>query len=270
MEDDIKMDAKYTDALDSSLKEFDAKRLAELVKTEVGDRTQSMFCEERNVSRTTLHTILNDKLEAPPSASTLVKIAGPNEALRNELLGACGYSLSDWIRARKNSERRKTLKQLILPEAENYAVRGLMLVLSILKRAGKDSEYRWRYPDENMFMLAADRYDVIGIPAFCINELECDSVHQKISKLLLKMLFSLTLSNDEEHRQKFFLVITNSDQAYGKLQTTGALFAELPFRIAVALCADGMTVDKQEEVNSDGAGDGRQNQEPFPLRLNEL
>lgn len=264
------MDAKYTDALDSSIRKFDAKRLAELVKTEVGDRTQSMFCEERQVSRTTLHSILNDKLEAPPSASTLVKIAGPNEALRNELLGTCGYGLSDWLRVKKNSERKKIHKQLILPDAENHAVRGLMLVLSILKRAGKDSEFRWRYPDDNMFILVSDRYDVIGIPAFCTNEWESDSVHQVISKLLMKKLFSLTLSNEEMPRQMFFLVITNSDQVYRKLQTTGSLFTELPFLIAVALCTDGMTVDKQEEVNSEGTGDSRRKRGRFPLRLNEL
>lgn len=76
---------------------FDKRRLSELVQAAAGERTISQYSDDSGLNRGLIGNIINEKLNRPPSRSSLYKLANPitakpqNGVKIEALLDAAGY-----------------------------------------------------------------------------------------------------------------------------------------------------------------------------------
>ena len=132
--DDIKASASRPDA--EEMITFDRKKLAQIGRMVIGNRSIQEFCEERELSRSLVSKLLNQTLNGPLTIRSIHKFVGDGkEHLINEMLEACGYppvALELLEKMKDRTPSRMSEQNDLIDDADWQPTPGLQLVFDKL------------------------------------------------------------------------------------------------------------------------------------------
>lgn len=213
---------------DKKLSKYDPKRLAELARSAIGDRSVSAFCQQTNLSRSFVSRIVNAKLNSIPAKRTLARFAGAatnpqNGVTLKDLLIAAGYDVCendvmDISIYNLESNKCLNLSERIQQYYTQTPAFCLNLLLNVLISKGFGTSYYIDFKP-GVFSLTTKLSNststkIIGIPAFCNDNTAITSVQVAALTSLVSAINTYPVS------ESIIFVITDNSQLYDKFIDT--------------------------------------------------
>lgn len=200
----------------SAVVSFDKQRFSDLTRLVMGNRTMVQFSHDTGLNRGLIGTIINKKLDNPPSQRSIYRMMSSaampqNNVSLNDMLAAAGYVPS-------SGEGVSTviplqLSDLVLASYVSSPSKPLTLFLDLLIRSGIEQNVDIRFRGGWFEVTGTDtgnRY--VGINAF-----RREDVDQEFAKVFLKANLLDTLSTAESVKgisDKAYYILTNDQAVY--------------------------------------------------------
>lgn len=204
------------------------EKMAMLVKHAIGKSSIIEFCSERSVSRSTVSAILSQRLDKPPRAQTLIRIAGDDEKMAVELLKAAGR-YSEAVHYLKLEKENDTFSSDSVMQSAAYAI---PMVIAALQEHGKRNVHI-EYWAEGSFLIASDSSEkIVFIPAFTSSE---ESKAETIAKAL--RLYLASMLHWADSKPSGYVFVTNWDSVFQSLKIVPSVSGQM-----AVLLTDGRTI----------------------------
>lgn len=200
----------------SAVVSFDKQRLSDLTRLVMGNRTMVQFSHDTGLNRGLIGTIINKKLDNPPSQRSIYRMMSPaampqNNVPLNDVLAAAGYAPTAGEGV--NTVIPLQLSDLVLASYATSPSRPLTLFLDLLLKSGMERDVDIRFRGGWFELTGTDtgnRY--VGINAF-----RKENVGLEITKVFLKANLLDTLSTAESVKglgDKAYYILTDDQAVY--------------------------------------------------------
>lgn len=224
----------------SAVVPFDKQRLSDLTRLVMGNRSMVQFSHDTGLNRGLIGTIINKKLDNPPSQRSIYRMMSPtampqNEVSLNDMLAAAGYAPTSGESV--DPVIPLQLSDFVLASYASSPSRPLSLFLDFLIGSGIEQNVDVRFRGGWFEVAGTDtsnRY--VGINAFRTKNTDLE-----ITKVLLKANLLDTLSTAESVKglgDKAYYILTNDQAVYDFALTLPRLGAK---SMSVLLSDSGLT-----------------------------